>query len=82
MKVIADVSTILASKNIPAKKTMKRSIAFPRRMPRLFSTWKTVLRVILNELNTHVEAQINPPMPNTPTIFRSRMIVEKFFMIL
>jgi hypothetical protein len=40
------------------------------------------LRAVLKELKTHVEVQTNPPMPNIPTILRSRMILKTFLIIL
>jgi hypothetical protein len=82
MKVIPDVKIILMSKKIPARRIMKRSIAFPWRMPRSFSTRKIMLKAVLKELKTHVEVQISPPMPKIPTILRSRMILKMFLMIL
>ena len=81
MKAIPEVRLMLISNKTISKIIIKRSIAFPRRTPLLFSARKTMLRAILNELKTHVEVQINPPMPSSPTIFRSRMILRMFFLI-
>ena len=82
MKVITEVKVNVVKSNAITKNIIKRSIAFPRRMPLLFSTRKTMLRPILSELKTHVEVQISPPMARIPTIFRSRMILKMFFIIL
>jgi hypothetical protein len=81
-KVITEVKAILIRRKVPAKRIIRRSIPFPRRMPRPSLTWKIISRAVLKELNTHVEAQISPPMPNTPTILRSRTILRMLFMIL
>jgi hypothetical protein len=41
-----------------------------------------MLRAVLKELNTHMEVQIKPPMPNIPTIFRSRITLRMLLIIL
>ena len=40
-----------------------------------------MFRAVLNELKTRVEVQINPAMPNIPTILRSRIILDTLFLI-
>jgi hypothetical protein len=40
------------------------------------------LRAVLKELKTHVEVQMSPPIPNIPTILRSRIILKIFLIIL
>jgi hypothetical protein len=82
MKVMTEVKVKVVKSNAITNNIIKRSIAFPRRTPLFFSTRKTMLRPILSELKTHVEVQINPPMPSIPTIFRSRMILKMFFITL
>lgn len=82
MKVMTEVKARVIKSNAITKNIIKRSIAFPRRTPLLFSARKTILRAILSEPKTHVEVQTNPPTPSIPTIFRSRMILKMFFIIL
>jgi hypothetical protein len=67
---MVEVKTMLKKKKIPAKTTIRRSIAFPRKALLSFSTLNTLLRIVLKELNTHVEVQIKPPILKTPTILR------------
>ena len=72
---------MLKRKNIPVKKTKRRSTAFPRKALRSFSTLNARFRIVLKELNTHVEVQTKPAMLSPPTILRWRMILITFLRI-
>ena len=82
IKAMTDVRLMLMSNKTTTNMIIERSMAFPRKTPLPLSARKTLLRAILRELKTHEEVQISPPMPSSPTIFRSRMILKMFFIIL